>query len=236
MSYLVTTPPASEPVSLAEMKLHCRVEAFNTDDDGELTDIIVAAREQAEMFTRRAFISQQVTLVLDRFPGATSSDSDLAYAPFADFGVTPPGYTYRAITETYFRAGVLLLPMPRCISLDEIKYIDRDGYTVVLDPSQYVLDQVSEPARVVPAPNVVWPFTLLSLRSPVINAISVKQTCGYGADATSVPKKIKQAIKLIGAHWYENRETILTGTRAQAIELPQASMALLWGERVFGFS
>jgi uncharacterized phiE125 gp8 family phage protein len=235
MSYLVTTPPASEPVTLIEMKTHLRVESFMTDDDDYITALITAAREYAEIFCRRAFVSQQVALVLDRFPGSVDSDSDLAYAPYADFGITPPGYSYRAITETYFRAGILRVPMPRLISLDKIQYLDRDNNLQILDPSLYVVDLFSEPARVAPAPNQVWPFTLLSLRSPVINAIEVDFTCGYGPDGTAVPLSIKQAIKLICGHLYENRETILTGTRAQAIELPLSASALLWAHRVVGF-
>jgi len=37
--------------------------------------------------------------------------------------------------------------------------------------------------------------------------LGVKYVCGYGDQASDVPDDIKQAIKLIVAHWYENRES-----------------------------
>ena len=63
------TAPATEPVSLAEAKLHCRVDTDVTDEDTLLTNQIVAAREYAESCTNRAFITQTWYLKLDdRFP------------------------------------------------------------------------------------------------------------------------------------------------------------------------
>lgn len=62
----VTTAPAIEPVTLSEAKLHLRVD--HTADDSLITALIVAAREQAEAFTSRAFIEQTITLKFDAFP------------------------------------------------------------------------------------------------------------------------------------------------------------------------
>jgi len=60
------TPPASEPLSLGEVKAHLRVE---TDaEDGLLAGYLAAARSTAECFLRRALIAQDWQLVLDRWP------------------------------------------------------------------------------------------------------------------------------------------------------------------------
>ena len=61
------TAPASEPITLAEAKLHLRVD-FD-DDDTLIAGQIVTAREVVEGIARRALISQSWDLVLDAFPG-----------------------------------------------------------------------------------------------------------------------------------------------------------------------
>lgn len=60
------TPPVAEPLSLAEIKAHLRVE---TDaEDGLLASYLIAAREAVERYLRRALISQGWRLVLDLWP------------------------------------------------------------------------------------------------------------------------------------------------------------------------
>lgn len=61
-----TTDAATEPVTLAEAKLHCRVDTSANDD--LVTTLIKAARQQAEEFTGRAFITQTWKLELDAWP------------------------------------------------------------------------------------------------------------------------------------------------------------------------
>lgn len=66
MAYTQTVAPASEPVTLAEAKAHCRVD---TDTENTLiTALITAARETAEAETGRQLISATWTLKLDEFP------------------------------------------------------------------------------------------------------------------------------------------------------------------------
>jgi uncharacterized phiE125 gp8 family phage protein len=62
----LVTPPAEEPISLEEAKLHCKVE---TDEDNSLIEaLIIAAREYCEAFQWRAYITQGWELWLDGFP------------------------------------------------------------------------------------------------------------------------------------------------------------------------
>lgn len=67
-SLKLITAPTTEPVSLAEAKLHLRVDG--TADDALITALITAARLAVENFSRRALITQAWILSMDRFPGA----------------------------------------------------------------------------------------------------------------------------------------------------------------------
>lgn len=61
-----TSAPAVEPVTLAEAKDQLRV--CHNADDTRITNLIVAARQQAEMVSRRQFITATWELKLDDFP------------------------------------------------------------------------------------------------------------------------------------------------------------------------
>ena len=66
MPLTLTTPPATEPITLAGAKLHLKV--ATTNDATHITRLIAAARARAEWHTGRAFITQTWTLHLDAWP------------------------------------------------------------------------------------------------------------------------------------------------------------------------
>lgn len=65
MSVRLITPPTVEPVDLDSLKRHLRVE--HAEDDGLILTLGKAAREWAEMFTRRAFMTQTWERTLNQF-------------------------------------------------------------------------------------------------------------------------------------------------------------------------
>lgn len=67
MRLTLVTPPETEPVSLAETKQHARID--EDTDNNLVASLIVAARQLAETFTRRAFITQTWKMNLDAWPG-----------------------------------------------------------------------------------------------------------------------------------------------------------------------
>ena len=71
-------------------------------------------------------------------------------------------------------------------SVSFVKYYDLDNVIQTLDPSDYVLDNVSEPSYIVPSISVSWPETY-----DKINAVQVQYVAGYGATSADVPKQIQ---------------------------------------------
>jgi uncharacterized phiE125 gp8 family phage protein len=66
MSKILTSPPAVEPVTLAEAKAHSRV--TDAAEDGLISTLIAAARQRCEAATSLAFISQGWSVFRDGFP------------------------------------------------------------------------------------------------------------------------------------------------------------------------
>jgi uncharacterized phiE125 gp8 family phage protein len=66
MSLILTTPPAVEPVSLAEAKAHLRV--THADDDSYISTLIVSARRCVEMRTGLRLITQTWSQFMDCWP------------------------------------------------------------------------------------------------------------------------------------------------------------------------
>mgnify|MGYP001201291583 CR=1 FL=1 len=76
------TAPTSEPISLAEAKLHCRVDV--SDDDTWFTTAIAAARRCAETQCDRCFVTQTWRQTRDGFPSCDARGSIvLAKTPVA---------------------------------------------------------------------------------------------------------------------------------------------------------
>jgi len=67
-SLRVITPPAAEPVTLAEVKEHMHHD-FTLEDD-LLNRWIKEGREKTEIYMRRAFITQTLEMSFDRLPGS----------------------------------------------------------------------------------------------------------------------------------------------------------------------
>lgn len=84
----IVTPPAEEPITLAEAKAHLRV-TFD-DDNSYITDLIIAARQWFEEQTYQQVITATWDLLLDEFP--TGDDPiRIPRAPLAS--VTSVSYT-----------------------------------------------------------------------------------------------------------------------------------------------
>jgi uncharacterized phiE125 gp8 family phage protein len=66
MSLQLLTPPAAEPVTLADAKAHLKLDT--SDEDALVSTLVTAARARAEWHTGRAFVTQRWCLRLDAWP------------------------------------------------------------------------------------------------------------------------------------------------------------------------
>lgn len=112
MALTLITPPTVEPISLAEARTQCRVDAGDTAEDTLLALYIQAARETAEHMLGRVLITQTWEQTLDAFPAGeirlgkgqalsivsvkyvdpVSVLQTLAPAAYALDAATPPGW------------------------------------------------------------------------------------------------------------------------------------------------
>lgn len=110
-SLRVATPPAVEPVTLAEAKAHCRIDT--TTDDAYVSALITAARQWVEAYMDEALIHQQLVIKLDGFP----PEIELPKPPMATAGT----HTATAITFTQNENGTTA-------TLSTAQYrVDRDA-------------------------------------------------------------------------------------------------------------
>ena len=169
MSSILLTPPAVEPLTLAEAKAYLRVE--HDDDDAVVSALISAARMHIEAQTRRALITQTWRLARDGWP--------------------PQG-----------RLAVVPVPLRSIVAA---RVYHEDGALQSIDTQAFTLDKAAAPALIAFAP---WSLPVPTRR---IAGIELDVEVGYGGAGSDVPQPLRQAIKLLLAHWYENRGLIALG-------------------------
>lgn len=189
----LTTPPAAEPVSLAELKANLRVD--HDADDAEITRLGKAARECIEQELGKSLIHRTYTLALDGFPAGG-------------------GYwckANRADPSRWAANGApLRLSRPPLVSVASITYLDAAGQLQTLDPSAYrVLP--GDPGALEPAPGHAWPTT-----AGAAGAMQIQYTAGFGPTAASIPERFRHAIIVTVAAWFDLEDPDTTALPAAA--------------------
>lgn len=107
MRVVVVTPPAEEPVTLAEAKLHLRVD--HAEDDALIAALIVSARQVCELRLDRAIVTQTLDAFLDRWPCGSA----------------------------WWDRGRIALPRPPLQSVASVTYTDTAGAAQTWPPADY---------------------------------------------------------------------------------------------------
>ena len=102
------------------------------------------------------------------------------------------------------------LPVWPVRSIQSVTYMDETGNSQT-PAYQSVLH--TSPAAIYPAIGEQWQRT----QEDNVAAVAVFLTGGYANNA-AIPAQVKHAVKLLVAHWFRNRETVLIGTISKDLE------------------
>ncbi len=130
--------------------------------------------------------------------------------------------SWRLTRDVWPESGfVAVLPVP-LVALDAARVYRADGTMQAIDVAAFTLDSAASPARL--------GFTRGALPIPErpFAGIEIDVTCGYGDEGDDVPEPLRQAIRLLVAHWYENRGLV----SEEIAVLPQTVAALIAPYRV----
>jgi uncharacterized phiE125 gp8 family phage protein len=200
MGFKLISGPTSEPVTLAEIKAHLRIDF--TDDDEIIGLYLAAARQQAEKYTGCGFIEQTWDLYLDAFPHGNHE-----------------GFHRRR------HSNVIEIAKAPLLDVIGVFYLDGNGDEQELSADLYDVDVTSLPARIVPVSS--WPSIKVAANAVRVQfTVGFKNADSPALD--DVPAPIKAAILLTLGHLYANRESVIVGAiRAATVELPQGAIWLL---------
>jgi hypothetical protein len=195
------TPPAIEPVTLAEAQLHLRMESDSGAADAALiSSLITAGREYCEKRSHLAFITQTYDLFLDAWDNRPWSNLTGYVGWSAMSGTT--------IYNNAWRTNQVNIPVGPVQSVTFVKYTDQGQNLQTWDPSNYLIS-TGNPGRLAPIQNVVFPAVATQ-----IDAVQIRTVAGFGDEETDVPARAQAAIKLVMTWLYANRSPTAMEERA----------------------
>lgn len=184
---VVATAPATEPVTLAELKAHLRIDT--EAEDAPLAALLATARGTLESITGRSFVQTEWVAYYDAWPLAG---------------------TYLGAPQ----AREIELPKAPLLSVastvvSHVKYLDTDGNLQTLSAADYTV----EPGLSANWFGRIWlkPAASIPTIGEFPGALRVTFYAGYGA-AAAVPEEIKTAIKLLAAHLHTNPVPVNAGS------------------------
>jgi uncharacterized phiE125 gp8 family phage protein len=132
--------------------------------------------------------------------------------------------TWRLVLHCWPSDGrVPVVPSP-LRALIAVRVYRSDGSTQAIAPASFIADTAGSPP--------VLAFAAGALPAPgrVVGGIELDVETGYGDRPGDVPEPLRQAIRLLVAHWYENRGAVAVGQSVAV--LPQSVAALIAPYRV----
>lgn len=176
------TPAVNTPISLAELKVHLRID--HTDEDALITSCLKAATEWVQNYTRRVIATETWLMVLDDFP---SGADPLIFLPFGK--IQSVSNIVYADTET----TTVTLTGPSSGSSPV-----GTGYqeSIINETAPFLLPPYSDS----------WPSV-----TRVVDPVKVTFVAGYGdtgdSPAPNFPEGLLAAIRVMAADYYERRSS-----------------------------
>jgi|DEB0MinimDraft_6_1074348.scaffolds.fasta_scaffold26178_2 hypothetical protein len=180
----IVTEPAREPVTAIEAREHLRLD--DDVDNIQVMAYIMAAREWAENYTGRVFITRTLRQFLDSTPAVTNNG----------FNGYRTGHQ-NSLTGGQYAIEIAASPV---ISVTSVKYYNDAGTESTWATSNYYVDTVRDVPRIVLLDGGSWPTDLRGA-----NGLEINFTAGYGSSPDSVPEPIRLAILQYCTFLYEHR-------------------------------
>jgi uncharacterized phiE125 gp8 family phage protein len=120
--------------------------------------------------------------------------------------------------------GYLRLPLAPVQSISEISYLNTSGLPTVLSPAIYAF----RGERITLAPEATWPSIWHGL-----DVITVTFIVGFGPDHNYVPESIRQAITMLAAYWFAQREAAAIADAGPVSHVPFGVRELLEPYRIW---
>ncbi len=173
----------------------------------------------------------------------TASEDSLISALIVASRIMAEKYTGRAFISRDFElfldnspnSSVVEIPVNPLVSVAQISSFNEADTETIFASTNYFVDKVSKPARVILREGKTWPTGLRNA-----NSLRIEFTAGYGTAATDVPEGIRTSVKIIFAKLWELRGQIEDGadTGIASIEklvgrLPIDAVLLLGPFRIY---
>ena len=189
MALKLLTPPATEPLTLAETKSYLKLN--DAGDDVLISQMITVVRKSCEHWTSRALVTQIWGLWRDAFPHRERDR------------LPHDGYFELPVDTTDEPQRVIVIPHPPLQWVSFVRTYNRGNQASLFDPGQYFMDTASEPGRIVLNQGATWPTDLRPA-----NSVEIEFVAGYG-DASAVPAALKQGMLLWIKLLYADRNWLL---------------------------
>ncbi len=111
--------------------------------------------------------------------------------------------TWRIVRDAWPADGRLSLRCGPLRSVSAARVLDAAGEPHAIDVQRFVVDVA---AGVIASPGWAWPAPGRSLAG-----IELDVELGYGPLASDVPEPLRQALRMLVAHWYDNRGVVASG-------------------------
>ncbi len=206
------TGPQDLPLTLDEAKAYLKVEDDDTADDALIVALMRGALRHLEAFTGRALITQTWRLSLDYWPRRRAA------LPRLWEGV-------REGPDIVAGQDFIEIPRPPLQSVTSFQVFDTSDAATEVDASTYFVDTEGEPGRLGLRFAKAWPSTTLRPH----DGIRITFVAGYGDDGNAVPDDLKAGLRLLLAHFHENRAAC---DQTTDVAVPGAARELLRPYRV----
>lgn len=133
-------------------------------------------------------------------------------------GLITQSWSY--LVDSWPATRELTLTMKPIQSIAEIVTYNQNDVATTYAADNYDVDILSDRARIFIKNASVPPAP-----GRYANGIEIKMVVGYGSLASDVPEPIRQALRLLVTHWFENREPVMFGQ--SALQVPNSIESLL---------